>query len=96
MKKKKLFVIPAQVDIGRGEMADFEDYPDATAYGDSPMAEILGVKRITVLNWRNKGLIPFTQRRGYAEFNVLEVVNALKAAGYAQDKVDNPLKEQHK
>ncbi len=93
-KKKKIFVIPAELDLGNGETGKFEDYPDAVAFGDMPMADILGVERITILRWREKGLIPFTQRRGYCEFHVLSVVEALRKAGYAQNTVDNPISVQ--
>ena len=91
-KRKKNVVIPALMDIGGGEFGKFEDYPDAAAFGDVPLAEILGVTRMTISRWRRDNVIPFQRRRGYCEYNVLDVVNALKKHGYSQDNTNNPLK----
>ena len=92
-KRKKIFVIPAELDLGNGETGKFEDYPDAVCFGDQPIADILNVAKITIINWRKKGVIPSTRRHRYHEYHVLSVVNALKEAGYAQDSVSNPIKQ---
>jgi hypothetical protein len=89
-KRKKLFVIPAVFEIAPGEYGKFEDFPNAKVFGDAVLAEILGVARITIFRWRSKGIIPFQQKINYTEFNLLDVVNSLKMAGYSQDEIDNP------
>ncbi len=78
------------MQVGKGEWGRFEDYPQARVFSDAELADILNVNRITIRRWREEGLIPHKQRRGYSEYHVLSVIQALSKAGYAQDSPDNP------
>jgi hypothetical protein len=89
-KRTNIFVIPAGLEIAPGKYGKFEDYPEAKVFGDSELAEILGVSRMTISRWRKEGLIPYRQSKSYTEFNLLDVINALRAAGYSQDTFGNP------
>ena len=89
-KRTNIFVIPAGFEIAPGKWAQFEDYPEAKIFGDTELAEILGVTRMTIGRWRKSGLIPYKQSKSYTEFKLLDVVNALRDAGYSQDSFGNP------
>jgi hypothetical protein len=89
-KKKRIYVIPAFLKISPGEYGRFEDYPNATVYGDSALAEVIQASKYTIAKWKRKKTIPFKQKINYTEFNVLDVVNALRAAGYSQQPADSP------
>ena len=89
-KRTNIFVIPAGLEIAPGRYGQFEDYPEALVFGDSELAKILGVSRMTIGRWRKEGLIPYRQSKTYTEFNLLNVVNALRSAGYSQDTFGNP------
>ncbi len=90
MKKGKPYIIPATFKVGADEWVPFEKYPGAVVFGDNELAMILQASKSSIQNWRKQGLIPYTARRGYNEYKLLDVVRALEAAGFGRDIEDNP------
>ncbi len=90
-RKKKLFIIPAGTTVPPNDtFVTFDEIPEALVFGDRELARTLDVTPHTIKSWRNQNLIPFEQKKGYCEFHLLSVINALRKAGYSQNVPGNP------